>query len=124
VEQAARDDIAAAVAAHRELGRDYDGAVAEGLIDRIGAEIDRRVDTRLGAGRRGSRSPAEIAQSGKQLAFWAGTGVGAGITGLIAFLGHRDGNRAAGWIIVVWVILAMASLGTTLVRRYRRAVRK
>jgi hypothetical protein len=123
VEQATRDDIAASVAAHSELGRDFDGAVAEGLIDRIGAEIDKRVDARL-AGPRRSRSPAEIAQSGKHLAFWAGTGVGAGVTGLIAIVGHRDGNRAAVWIIVVWAIVAMAGLGTTLVRKYRRAVRR
>ena len=119
-----REDIAAATAVHRDLGPGYTDAVSEALVDRIGAEIDKRVDARLGARPRGSRSPAEIAQSGKQLAFWIGTGVGAGITGLMAILGHRDGNRAAGWIIVVWVILAIAGLGTTLVRKYRRAVRK
>jgi hypothetical protein len=33
VEQATRNDIAAAAAAHHELGCDYDGAVAESLID-------------------------------------------------------------------------------------------
>jgi hypothetical protein len=55
VDQATRNDIAAAAAAHHELGRDYDDAVAEGLIDRIGTEIDKRVDARLGAGSRGPR---------------------------------------------------------------------
>jgi hypothetical protein len=73
VEQATRDDIAAAAAAHQELGRDFDGAVAEGLVDRIGAEIDKRIDARLGASPRRSHSPAEIAQSGKHQAFWTGT---------------------------------------------------
>jgi hypothetical protein len=33
---------------HAELGPHYDGAVAESLVERIGAEIDRRVDARLG----------------------------------------------------------------------------
>ena len=47
VDQMTRNDIAAAAAAHHELGRDFDGAVAESLIDRIGAEIDKRVDARL-----------------------------------------------------------------------------
>jgi hypothetical protein len=42
-----RQEIAASVAAHAELGPRYDGAVAEGLIERIGEEIDRRVDARL-----------------------------------------------------------------------------
>jgi len=47
VEQRARDDIGAAAAVHAELGREYDQAVAESLVDRIGVEIDRRVDAKL-----------------------------------------------------------------------------
>jgi hypothetical protein len=42
-----RDEITASVAAHAELGSRYDTAVAEGLVERIGEEIDRRVDARL-----------------------------------------------------------------------------
>ena len=86
VDQATRNDIAAAAAAHHELGRDFDGAVAESLIDRIGAEIDKRVDARLRAGSSASRSPAQIRQSGRVQAAWAGAGVGAGITGLAALI--------------------------------------
>jgi hypothetical protein len=58
-----RQEIAASLAAHAELGPRYDGAVAEGLIERIGEEIDKRVDARLiGMGqhevsRQGGRSP-------------------------------------------------------------------
>jgi hypothetical protein len=47
VDQQARDEIAAAGAAHRELGPGYADAVAEGLVERIGIEIDKRVDARL-----------------------------------------------------------------------------
>jgi hypothetical protein len=43
-----RDEITASVAAHAELGSRYDTAVAEGLVERIGDEIDRRIDARLG----------------------------------------------------------------------------
>ncbi len=42
-----RQEIAASVAAHADLGPKYDTAVAEGLVERIGEEIDRRVDARL-----------------------------------------------------------------------------
>ena len=42
-----RDEITASVAAHAELGSRYDTAVAEGLVERIGEEIDKRVDARL-----------------------------------------------------------------------------
>jgi hypothetical protein len=42
-----REEIAASVAAHAELGPKYDSAVAEGLVERIGEEIDKRIDARL-----------------------------------------------------------------------------
>jgi hypothetical protein len=50
-----REEIAASVAAHAELGPRYDAALAEGLIERIGDEIDKRVDARL----RGMGGPAQ-----------------------------------------------------------------
>jgi hypothetical protein len=37
-------EIRASVAAHADLGPGYDDAVAEGLVERIGAEIDKRID--------------------------------------------------------------------------------
>jgi hypothetical protein len=56
-----RDEITASVAAHSELGPRYEAAVAEGLVERIGEEIDKRVDARLrslGAGAGQQPSPA------------------------------------------------------------------
>jgi hypothetical protein len=44
----AEEEIRASVGAHRDLGPDYDDVVAQGLVERIGAEIDRRIDERLG----------------------------------------------------------------------------
>jgi hypothetical protein len=41
------EEIRASAAAHRDLGPHYDSAVAEGLVERIGEEIDRRIDARL-----------------------------------------------------------------------------
>lgn len=43
------EEIAASVAAHRDLGPAYDDAVAAGLVERIGAEAD--------TGRRGRPLP-------------------------------------------------------------------
>jgi hypothetical protein len=42
-----REEVQASAAAHRDLGPGYEAAVAEGLVERIGDEIDRRVDARL-----------------------------------------------------------------------------
>jgi hypothetical protein len=101
-------------------------AVAEGLIDRIGAEIDKRVDARLGASSRRSRSRAQITQSGRHQALWTGIGIGAGITGLVAMMARhgQPAGKVQVYVIVVWVVLAIAGLGTTLVRKYRSAVRR
>src|SRR5437762_8430636 len=40
-------EIRASVGARADLGPGYDEAVAEGLVERIGAEIDKRIDARL-----------------------------------------------------------------------------
>jgi hypothetical protein len=52
-----RDEVRASAAAHRDLGPGYDTAVAEGLVERIGEEIDRRVDARLYGGQVPSTDP-------------------------------------------------------------------
>ena len=71
MDELAQQDIAAAAAAHTELGRAYDGPVAEGLVERISSEIDRQVDARLA--QRGIRPSA---------AAWANVAMGLGSAGL------------------------------------------
>lgn len=41
------EEIRASAGAHRDLGPGYETAIAEGLVERIGDEIDRRVEARL-----------------------------------------------------------------------------
>jgi hypothetical protein len=129
VDKAVRNDIAAAAAAHHELGPDYDAAVAEGLIERISDEIDKRVDARLGTSPRSSRSPAETGQSARRMAAWSGgvvgAGVGAGITGIAAMAANQGMSaRIVPVVITVWLILAVIALGVTLVRKSRNEGRE
>jgi hypothetical protein len=119
MDQLARDDIAAAAAAHHELGRDYDGAVAEGLIERIGDEIDKRVDARLG--QRDDRHPRRnrLAQrdGGDQLSpaarsAWPGIvlalgSMGLGIGASSAVL-QAGGNSAT--VCLIWIIIAIINV--------------
>jgi hypothetical protein len=56
-------EIAASVGAHRDLGGSYDDAIAAGLIERIGAEVDRRVDERISGYQRVGQSAADSAVS-------------------------------------------------------------
>ena len=45
------EEIAASVGAHRDLGPAYDDVVAAGLVERIGAEVNRRVNERISSTR-------------------------------------------------------------------------
>ena len=59
-------EIRASVAAHADLGPGYDDAVAEGLVERIGAEIDKRIDVRLGHQSPGNQVPGNQGPAGYQ----------------------------------------------------------
>ena len=59
-------EIRASVAAHADLGPGYDDAVAEGLVERIGAEIDMRIDVRLGHQSPGNQVPGNQGPAGYQ----------------------------------------------------------
>ena len=65
------EDVAAAAAVRSELGHEYDGALAEGLVERISSEIDKQVDARLA--QRGIQ-PSQAA--------WANIAMGLGSIGL------------------------------------------
>ena len=71
MDERTQQDIIAAAAVHTELGRAYDGAVAEGLVERISSEIDKQVDARLA--QRGIQ-PSRSA--------WANVAMGLGSVGL------------------------------------------
>ncbi len=122
VDQATRNEIAAATAAHRELGAEFDGAVAESLVDRIGAEIDKRIDARLGTRRSASCSPAK-AQAPGGAAIWTGAGIGAGITGIMTMIANRNsGDRAVDFVVVVvWAAIAVAAFGAAYLRMRHRS---
>ncbi len=122
MDQLARDDITAAAAAHRELGRDYDGAVAEGLIERIGAEIDRRIDARLaltGAAPAPSVIPAPsrpvkpaagrpISLASIVLALGS-MGIGIGAAGTVLSLGDNSGGRM--WLVaLIWIVIGAVNV--------------
>ena len=84
-----RDEITASVAAHAELGPRYEAAVAEGLVERIGEEIDKRVDARLrnlgaGGGAAAGQQPAPAPTQG-----YASPGA------QIVPPGYRGGQRSA-----------------------------
>jgi hypothetical protein len=132
MDQTARDEITAAAAAHRELGPQYDEAVAESLIDRIGDEIDRRVDARMGQGQPSASArrefhrpgrpgrpalPPEPAQPAAPARMSAASvvlalgsmGIGIGVAGTI--LPVANGGSGGEWLVaLIWIIIGVINV--------------
>jgi hypothetical protein len=86
-------EIRASVGAHTDLGPGYEDAVAEGLVERIGAEIDKRIDARL-AQTPGHQGPA--ASAGAQPGVPAPAGV-AGAAGPAGTASPAGADGPAGY---------------------------
>jgi hypothetical protein len=128
MDQLAREDIAAAAAAHHDLGRDYDGAVAEGLIERIGAEIDKRVDARLEqSDDRLAQRPSRGRLSPATRHSWAGIVLGLGSVGIGGIVStavlnasqsvtadgatsNTVGGAQAAILVLIWIIIGVINV--------------
>jgi hypothetical protein len=115
-----RDEIQASAAAHRDLGSGYDSAVAEGLVERIGEEIDRRVDARLfghlqapAPPRRRDRAPGRLGAGPVILALGS---MGLAIGGTAAVLHPGDsppGTVTPGQsvlVVLIWIVVAAINI--------------
>ena len=116
-----RDEVRASAAAHRDLGPGYDTAVAEGLVERIGEEIDQRVDARL-FGHLQAPTPSrprrvrEPGRLGAGPVFLALGSMGLAIGGTVAVLHPGDsppGTVTAGQFILValiWIVIGVVNV--------------
>ena len=115
-----RDEVRASAAAHRDLGPGYDTAVAEGLVERIGEEIDRRVDARL-FGQMQAPAPArprrvrEPGRPGVAAVFLAlgSMGLAIGATAAVLHPGDNQGNVSGGQSVLValiWIVIGVVNV--------------
>jgi len=118
-----RDEITASVAAHQELGSRYDAAVAEGLVERIGEEIDKRVDARLRTMNQQApatptaappATPARSANSGLALGV-VSLIFGTGATSVV--LSNAANNAIAQTLMVLLIWAAIAVINVANARR-------
>jgi hypothetical protein len=124
-------EIAASVGAYRDLSDGYDDAIAAGLVERIGAEVDRRVDERVSLYQRadppatdgvGSRDVRHrpAAQPGSPVS-WQQTflAFGSMVIGAITSgvtLGHEEGT----WpILVIWLAIVVINMAIFRVGPFR-----
>lgn len=125
-----RTEIAASVAAHRDLGPGYDGAVAEGLVERIGEEIDKRVDARLGepgarrvsVRRRAAGLERPVQHSWPPVVLALGSmGIGIGATAAVLNMSHSvtangavSNSIGGGQImlcVLIWLVIGVVNVG-------------
>src|SRR5215471_14058774 len=91
-------EIRASVAARADLGPGYDDAVAEGLVERIGAEIDKRIDARLGRQPPGNHGPAVPAGAQPGVPTPAGAAGVPGAAGVAGPVGYQPYQGHQGYL--------------------------
>lgn len=107
-----RDEISASVAVHAELGPDYDKAVAEGLVERIGAEIDKRVDARVSAAnKQAPPSPVSGHHRGVGFAMLLISLIfGTGATSVVIGSDRTDSAAQAIMVLLIWAAIAAINI--------------
>ena len=117
------EEIRASAAAHRDLGPGYEGAVAEGLVERIGEEIDRRIDARLYGHTRSAPPlppqavPQPRRQSSSGVGFWGvvlglgSMGLAVGGTAVVLHPGWQGtDNGLAPLVVLIWLVVGVINV--------------
>jgi hypothetical protein len=100
------EEIAASVGAHRDLGSEYDDAIAAGLVERIGAEVDRRVDERI------SQAHLPAARPRRQISWQqASLALGSMVVGAMTSASINTDHGNGTWpIIVIWIAITFINM--------------
>jgi hypothetical protein len=113
-----REDLQAAVAARRELGRDYEDAVLDSFLDRLDRSIAARVDARVA-----ERVPAVLRNTGEARGR-SDAGLVLGVTSLVTGIpitAIAGGTTGVDGILIAWVGISVVNLAHAWGRRLRRS---
>jgi hypothetical protein len=120
------DEIRAAAEAHRELGPEYQSAVVESFLDKVGREIDARVDARIAAARQPSPAwpsmpmvpmppTAPVARPASDRSAFAlaicSMAFGIPLTAIAVAAGTHPVGLAG--VVVIWVAIALINIAYT-----------
>jgi hypothetical protein len=100
------DEVRAAAELHRELEPEYRDAVVESFVDRVGKEIDARVDQRLAAAQ-----PLQQHRPAALVLAIVSLGVGIPLTAIISSMSH-GGEFAE--LAIVWLAIAVINVAYAL----------
>jgi hypothetical protein len=113
------DEVRASAAAHRDLGPGYDVAVAVGLVERSGEEIDKRVDARLYSQAPSQAPPPRPRPRREPLAGRLGfgtvvlalgsMGMAIGATATVLHPGQASGGMQ--WLVaLIWIVIGAVNV--------------
>ena len=103
------NEIRAAAETDRELGPDYRDAVVDSFLDKVGREIDARVDARLAVARQVPQQPERPPRRISEVAM-VGLTMGLGIP--LSAIAVAVGSHPAGLsgLLVVWIAIAVINI--------------
>jgi hypothetical protein len=108
------DEIRAAAETHRDLGPEYQSAVIESFLDRVGREIDARVDARLAAAQQPIQQQYQhpVARPHRERAPLAlaivSMALGIPLTALAVTAGRNPTGFAG--LLVIWIAIAVINV--------------
>ncbi|MFI6322245.1 hypothetical protein ACIBG8_32240 [Nonomuraea sp. NPDC050556] len=100
------DELRAAVSARRDLGPEFEDAIVESFLDKMGKEVDRRVDERLATYNPKAAAKAAKSNEGMRLAL-AIVSMSLGTVATIALLFADVGVTS---FITVWAGIVLVNL--------------
>jgi hypothetical protein len=103
------DEIRAAAETHRDLGPEYKSAVIESFLDRVGREIDARVDARLAAAQMPVAKPVRQHRERSPMAL-AIVSISLGIP--LSAIAVAAGSHPPGFpgLLVIWIAIAVINV--------------
>lgn len=113
--QLSPDEIRVAAETHRELGAEYRDAVIDSFLERVGNEIDSRVDARLAAAQKAGPQP-HPQQRNLALPITS-MALGIPLSGIT--LGLAQGDQLIG-LAIVWIAIAVINVAYALSFRSSR----
>ncbi len=103
------DEIRAAAETHRDLGPEYQSAVIESFLDRVGREIDARVDARLARAQMPVAKPVKQHRERSPMAL-AIVSISLGIP--LSAIAVAAGSHPPGFagLLVIWIAIAVINV--------------
>ncbi|MFG1683130.1 hypothetical protein ACGFNP_23385 [Nonomuraea sp. NPDC049269] len=102
------DELRAAVGARRDLGPDFEDAIVESFLEKMGQEVDRRVDERLATlGPKGKGKGKDVARQGPSEGQRLALAIVSLALGTVVTLAVIFGGKEMWMIAPIWIGVVM-----------------